>query len=281
MRPDFQEACTGGGGGDMVRRVIALLLLCGAATASAVSLKDLVARISASVIPASVLGGAVDLDGSTEYFSEGNSSLLNGATSMSLVVWCTYRPNMPDYAGLLVATGVKRNSLQARLNSDYQFTFYANSACATTPIGSAKQSTWTNWFLVVGVYQMSNSIAIYQNTSMYERTTNLPPISDSGIFRVGYDDYSTVRRWRGLVDDTAIYRNRALTSNEVVELYNGGIGKPVTSLSTGTNGLIRYWKFDDGLSNSSATQALDIVSGTYIRGTGIGSGDWTNGIVPQ
>jgi len=116
---------------------------------------------------------------------------------------------------------------------------------------------------------------------MYERTTNLPPISDSGIFRVGYDDYATTRRWRGLVDDIAIYRNRALTSNEVVELYNGGIGKPVTSLSTGTNGLIRYWKFDDGLSNSSATQALDIVSGTYIRGTGIGSGDWTNGIVPQ
>jgi hypothetical protein len=89
-----------------------------------------------------------------------------------------------------------------------------------------------------------------------------------------------VEDFDGLLDDVSIW-SRGWTSNDVIEIYNGGAAKKANALSTGTNGLIRYWPFDDGLSNSSATQALDTVSGTYAIGTAIGSGDWTNGIVPQ
>jgi hypothetical protein len=101
------------------------------------------------------------------------------------------------------------------------------------------------------------------------------------VFRVGYDDANAANKFNGAIDDVALFRNRILDVAEIAELYNSGAGKPVTSLSTGTNSLVRYWKLDDGLSNSSATQALDTVSGTYAVGTAIGAGDWTNGIVPQ
>jgi hypothetical protein len=98
--------------------------------------------------------------------------------------------------------------------------------------------------------------------------------------RIGWDELNVAYRWGGLVDDVGVY-TRAWTSNEVSEAYAAGLGKPLTSMSAGTNGLVGYVKLDDGLASSSATQAVDTVRGVYWIGTAIGSGDWTNGIVPQ
>lgn len=98
-----------------------------------------------------------------------------------------------------------------------------------------------------------------------------------GVFRIGFESSTASRKFTGLIDEASIW-TRALSSNEVAELYNNGLGKRTEQLSTGTNGLIRLWHLDESGSDSNA---YDSASGTYATGTAIGTGDWVPGKVPQ
>ncbi len=261
--------------------VIVATFLSIVSAARAVSLKDLVARISAESMPAaSVIGGAVDLDGS-EYLSDGVSGYLSGATSVTIAVWV--KPAIRrSYMTFISSRGASFSSLNT---ADSTNTWHARFYAATTSFATSGAAVIAlgEWSYVVGTWARSNAPTIYLNAVGYNNgTVKNTAFGHDDFYRIGTDDFSTANRTTiGVIDDISVWRNRALSDAEIVELYNGGVGKPVTSLSTGTNGLVRYWKLDDGLSDSSATQALDTVSGTYAIGTAIGSGDWTNGIVPQ
>ena len=265
----------------MVTRLIILSLLC-ASPAWAVSLKDLVARISAESIPAaSVIGGAVDLDGSTEYFTDPSASLFD-VPDLTYLCWFNPRTHV-NYAGL-IANYSGNYSIALQLYNSYGGVYVANYQTAGSgsngTIGITGCYTSNAWNMACVTFTKNGNAVLYVNTTnktLAGMTINCR-VNDN--VRLGYEDYNAARKFNGLLDECSIW-TRALSSNEVMELYNGGLGKPATSLSTGTNGLLRYWKLDDGLSNSSATNAYDSASGTYATGTAIGSGDWTNGIVPQ
>ena len=268
----------------MVKRLI-VILLCTASLAYAVSLKDLVARISADVVPAaSAIGGAVDLDGSTEYFADNSTTLLNSATSFSFSVWVYSRSIAPEYQPIFANNGTYRIVLSTSgryglpRNRYYVTTFFAG-----VTYGVVTPNYTTNKWQHLCATQSPTTWDIWlDGVSLGAASRSMGTVRQDSVFRLGGDPFSAVYKFNGMIDDAGIYINRVLTSNEVAEIYGAGTSpKKLTSLSTGTNGLVRYWKLDDGISNSSATQALDTVSGTYATGTAIGSGDWTNGIVPQ
>ena len=73
----------------------------------------------------------------------------------------------------------------------------------------------------------------------------------------------------GKIDDVRVY-NRALTSKEVLTLYNSTLR--ATIKTPDNKGLIGYWKLDDG-AGSYANDA----SGNGNKGTLVGSPTWVNG----
>jgi hypothetical protein len=263
----------------VVRRLIVILALC-ACTASAVSLRDLVARISAAGVAGwtpGPIGGAVDLDGSTEYLSDTDSVLLTNSPAFTMACWVNIA-TCTAYGGILYSRATKVVGLALGAANAPEIQFYTYTATENMVVFPGSNSVATGvWTHVVGVCSTGDVLRLYLNNILYTnaaKITKLPAQSD--VFRIGFDDFNSARKLRGKIDDVAIW-TRALSPGEVTDLYNNGIGKPATAVST--NGLVRYAKLDDGLTDAAATNAYD-QSGVYWTGTGIGSGDWTNGIVP-
>ena len=278
----------------MKRLLIVLLMVAALPAIGHGPMADWWARISTAAVSGwtpGPIGGAVDLDGSAEYFSDSSSTLLNGATQYVIMAWVKAKAASPNWDGIvysLTADGLFQFGLATAGTGGepvnrYLYVLKEGGSEGGSVAGTANQyaSSLTNWSLLTLQAKVGVAVTSYFNTTSVGTRNIASGISQDRSIKIGEWQYSADRKWNGYIDDVAIFKNRTLSSNEVAELYNNGIGKPVTSLSTGTNGLVRYWKLDDGLSNSSATQALDSVSGTYAPGTSIGSGDWTTGIVPQ
>jgi hypothetical protein len=262
--------------------VLALASVCGA-----VGLRDVIARRSAAVAAAAAaLGGAVDLDGTSEYLSDTSSTLLNTSTQATICAWVKNNGSTNRSRGIIFsrdASAYLGLSLTASGTNRFACVVLATGGLNAT-FSSQNSASPGEWKFVCGVWSSVPPALLYVNGAI---DTNAITFSATGtilqtdVLRIGYDDLTPTNLFPGVIDDVSVYKNRALTSAEIAELYNSGVGKPATSLSTGTNGLVRYWKLDDGLSNSASTNAYDSASGTYATGTGIGSGDWTDGIVPQ
>jgi hypothetical protein len=277
-------------GGIAVIRLAVILTILTALTAGAWT-QEMLMRKAYGVRGASgalVIGNAVDLDGSTEYLSDSSTTLLNGATSCTFSIWCNpaVMPNDADqrgimgsyYAGAAVQTGIRfyGNRGSAPINV---FSF----GIATSPnysfVAGANNSVSTGvWHHVVGTWAMAGSIVLYVNSSALSNPSSSNSASQNSTTKIGWENISPAFRFNGLIDEAAIFKNRVLTASEVAELYNGGVGKPVQNLSTGTNGLVRLWHLDE---SGSATNAYDSASGTYAIGSYIGTGDWVPGKVPQ
>lgn len=268
----------------MVRRGIAIAaVLALASVASGVGLRDLIARRSAAA-----LGGAVDLDGSTEYFSDGTAALMNNATAATWVAWIKLTAGTTNQTrGVIVSrdgsflSGLAITSLGTNMGA---MTAYDGGGSPFAAYTTNNVLTPGVWHHLAGVFQKGVPLKVFLNGVNATRTTVGTPANNLNIvdvFRIGYDDGNAANKFAGAIDDVALFQNRILNVAEIAEIYNSGAGKSITDLSTGTNGLVRYWKLNDGLTNSTAANAYDSASGTYATGTGIGSGDWTNGIVPQ
>ena len=86
------------------------------------------------------------------------------------------------------------------------------------------------------------------------------------------------RYFAGIVDEVAVWRDRWLTTNEVAELWNNGVGKPANRLSTGLSGLY----FNCHLDQTAGANTTNSAGGTSsVIGTSIVNSDWVRGIVPR
>jgi hypothetical protein len=271
----------------MRKTLIAALVMAAATVCHGMTYKDMLAAFWAkSGSPAApVLGGAVDLDGG-EYFSDSSSTLLNGATNFSFTAWVMNGNANPAYDGIICSRS-SGNQITGLVtsgsfnNPPNRFLFFINNAVNVFSSVTSYTNMLSRFGFVVAVYDGSK-LKMFCDLSYTETSSAGLTNFQNDVFRIGFDDFASDRKFIGLIDDVSIW-NRALTSNEVVELYNGGVGKPIASMSTGTNGLVRYWKLDDNFAYPAAalTQAVDSVSGTFAAGTGINSNDFVTGIVPQ
>ena len=228
--------------------------------------------------------GAVDLNGSDEYFTESlsASNVMFGATSLTYSVWAFAKASGANDGLICLRPNITGSGLNGIANgntdnSQNLIYFHNGGAYAS----SANNFTTGAWHHVVVTWVISNAASMYiDGIPSTVGATSPKTAVGQGVATLGADRAAAGRVFYGVLDDVAIFKDRALASNEVAEIYNSGVGKPVTSLSTGTNGLVRYWKLDDGLTDPNASNALDSVSGGYATGTSVGLGDWTNGIIP-
>ena len=266
----------------MVRRLIVLSLLC-VSTAYAVSLKDLVARLSENVSAPIMYGTSVNLDGSNEWMDQRALYLLDGASSYSISAWVYSMGLNTNYPGIYTARGTLLNGLS--------ITPQTNGACPVFYAGGRNSYSTTalptnTWVHLVGIAVMSNAPKLYVNGVIADIVgTNIQTsFFNDGYWTIGSESRNnyTDREFKGLIDECVLWKNRVLTTNEIAELATGvkvETNKNFSSTGVSMNtGLLRLNHLDGTGSDSNI---VDSKSGTLWTGHQIGSGDWTNGIVPQ
>ncbi len=166
---------------------------------------------------------AYSFDGINDYISTDRS----GYTTFSISLWCKLpSPAMP--VNPLVDGFESYYDIYFTQSKLYYATFtslnqYTNIDCIVTPsIGQ--------WQHLVFVYS-NNSISVYSNSSL-AGTYNVQPLSGTaGNHNFGASLTGTDQYLNGCLDDIGIW-NRALTQQEITNLYNGCASSTITSQPT-------------------------------------------------
>jgi hypothetical protein len=125
------------------------------------------------------------------------------------------------------------------------------------------------WYHLSLVYSSNYIITAYIDGQLIESysfdgsglTANIP-------FRFGagtnFDGVSTRYNWNGYIDDIAIY-NRALTEQEIQNLYTGTTPPPCVSLPSNLQqGLVGYWPFCGNANDESGNGNDGVVNGATL-----------------
>ncbi|MFA6554526.1 MAG: LamG domain-containing protein [Candidatus Paceibacterota bacterium] len=145
------------------------------------------------------------------------------------------------------------------------------------------------WYHAVGVFDGSNQ-SLYVN-GISAGTVSLKNLNSFSSLNIGRSSSASFRYFPGSIDDVRIY-NRALSAQEVFQLYSIGAGTKMssspstaTSTQTGTdnslmNGLSAYWTFDgkdvvnggmrDKSGNNYVGTFLSISTSTFYKAGKIG-----------
>ena len=134
-------------------------------------------------------------------------------------------------------------------------TFVDLSQNPSVNITSITQLQDNQWYHAV-ITRASGDVKIYINSNLETTSTDASPMDFTrGGFVIGggnWDGFNS--QFNGLLDEIGIW-NRAISQQEITELYSGGSGKtyPFTSVSNSLLADINaYWKFDnDGAGNVS------------------------------
>ena len=196
-----------------------------------------------TILGQSGFGNAGSFNGSSGYIELGNPSLFNSNfTELTVSAW--FKSNIwsneypsPDYSMDVLVS--KWDRLTVIPNKDVGFRlerWYGGSSFglaissgvdtgnvnATVPIGNVSTDIWHH---AVGTFKGGNFIRLYLDNNKTEQTTGIYPQVTAatnqnlriGVMSHGYGFFN------GLIDDVRIY-NRALSSQEVTNLYNSGNG---------------------------------------------------------
>jgi hypothetical protein len=234
------------------------------------------------------VGQALSFDGTDDYIDAGNNSSVRPSFPFSVSSWmklsslASSTPILTSsdvassgiYSGftLLVATD---GSIEARVGNDGGCVSWARKSFTT----SSGVITTGAWYHVSAVFTDINTFAIYVNG--VNQTGTLAGESDTIAYAAGnklrigvmYDTCSSVSRYaNGVIDEPRIY-NRALSADEVKNLYDLGTPQTVNASqnSSMTSGLVGEWSFNGA--DISGTTAYDR-SGSGNNGT------LTNGPTP-
>lgn len=209
---------------------------------------------------------ALTFDGSNDYIDAGNDSSLQ-LTSGTLSAWIKTSNAGAGYRGIFA-----KQSAFGMFLKDNVFIMYDWSGAGDRSTGISLNDN--AWHHVVCSFQsgVSNGTKCYVDGSNV-MTTTITVSSQSIALQIGWAN-SVGQYFAGSIDDVRIY-NRALSASEVLALYKttGNITKQASE-----NGLVGYWKFDEG-----ATNKADDSSGNGNRGTLTSMADpatavsgWTN-----
>jgi len=100
------------------------------------------------------------------------------------------------------------------------------------------------WSHVVVVYDRANKKARYYIDGVRDSEKNIPAGFNGDLDMVGFN-FIIGGQWNpfeGMLDDLRVYK-RALDDTDVASLYGNGAGDPLGSVG---NGLVGWWKFDEG-----------------------------------
>ncbi|KYK27216.1 hypothetical protein AYK26_04095 [Euryarchaeota archaeon SM23-78] len=164
----------------------------------------------------SILGNALEFDGANDYVDCGNNDLLN-VDYVTVSMW--FKANsFQDNAGL-IAKGDNNNR-------QYWIWTYQNSLSTEIDEGGFTNYLYSlqagTWYHLAITYDGSNIITYINGTEVNNIAQNTGVIlTDDDPLLIG--NIPGFQYFNGIIDEVRIY-NRALTPEEILELYNQGIG---------------------------------------------------------
>ena len=197
---------------------------------------------------------------------------LNGAGDFSILVW-TKQSSKKGKSLLSAARAGEKNELIFWFTSDVKFAGHLDGVAKSVAIPSIADDVWHHlvWrrvgtescFFTDGIKRGCNEVT---DKVLEIESLILAQEQDSvgGKFDSGQD-------WEGLVDEMLIFKNQALSDNDIVSIYNNqksGKSWNGAARSCETRSMDGYsdWHFDEASWNGTADEVKDSHGGNHGRG---------------
>lgn len=224
-------------------------------------------------------GEALHFDGADDYVMCGNFL----PTSYTKEAWI-----------YIESLGLQNNIISGGI-SDGQHAFWVPST-NSSKLSAGHNGSWydvqdsepllaNTWYHVAVTYDATTStMKLYKNGNLISTNTNVPPVSDGTMVRLGsFDNGANV--FNGKMDEVRIW-DRVLSACEIQ--YNKD-----TELANGQSGLVAYYKCNQGVANQDNGGEIDLIDATtngfdgaiinfQLNGTTsnfVASGSAANGVV--
>ncbi|MGE0077819.1 MAG: LamG-like jellyroll fold domain-containing protein [Bacteroidales bacterium] len=181
---------------------------------------------------------AIDLDGSNDYINC-SSSFDFAKKSFSFDFWAKRGSSGTDDYVIAYGTGSSHKGLQIGFRSNNVFTFsFWNDDHNTT--NTYTDNKWHHWACTYDA--STNNLRIYCDGINKVNTTTSDDFNYSGTnpLTIGSSTFQTGKQFDGQIDEVRVW-NKVLTQNEIRSHYG--------SLNGNEEGLIAYWRMDEGNDN--------------------------------
>ncbi len=164
-------------------------------------------------------GVGLNFDGVNDYVDCGNNASLNITTTITISAWINHNVAIDITSTILAKDGVLDNTrafqMVKYLNGKIRFILW-DSVGGAHALYSDNNSLSNIWYHVVGTYDGVTQ-KLYVNSILQSTSNTMTGIKSVITTHVIIGMFST-NYAKGAIDDVRIY-NRALSANEVMELY--------------------------------------------------------------
>lgn len=214
-----------------------------------------------------VANKAYSFDGIDDYIAIANSSGLTFNSGVTFSAWINASTlKMASIVDKVPVCSTGNNS-GFRINVRDNGEVHTGIGCYGVGIGSVAPNAYANntWRLVTGTWGPDGIAKIYIDGQLIQSIqSNYFSISNSDIVEIGKGNYSSLyEQFEGKIDDIGIW-NRALTQQEITNLYTSST--PISCLPdyVPTNGLVGYWPFCGNANDESGNGNNGTVNGATL-----------------
>jgi uncharacterized protein (TIGR02145 family) len=195
-------------------------------------------------------GKAYNFNGSSNYI---NTGLHTGITNtISLCAWVK-TTSSPDHAGIVVSRSTLSNASGLFYSPDRNPYPFMDINPGYRVQNQSNIINDDKWHFIIGTYD-GTLMKLYNDGILIATTSINTNLNIQGDFIIGLDNIPGFSRYfNGSIDDIRIY-NRALSSDEVAELYNSE--KPTLK-----SGLVAYYPFNGNANDESGNKNNGTVNG--------------------
>jgi hypothetical protein len=184
--------------------------------------------------------GAMSFDGTNSYVDFASNTIISGTSSTTLSAWIN--PSIINATNVgLVSARDSVNGMEFRIENDEIACWVGNGTTGVTASTTDFNLEVDTWHNILCSYDGAN-IKIYKNgvvSAITASTSGTIGTTTSGL-TIGSDNDQAAGKFNGSISDVRIY-NRALTADEVTQLYNEGGKTTVTQKPSLERGLVGHW----------------------------------------
>src|SRR3989344_4023290 len=186
---------------------------------------SLVGNVDCSV--AGKFGQGCRFDGEGDYVNFGDVTFLDNIQAFTVSFWMKTSSTEVSSSQMPVSkSGSSDQTFQFQMSTIEQLLFGVRNSSGSSVTTLVLGLTNTEWQHIVGVYNGTN-ILLYANAALGAQNNLTGPTKDS-IYALSIGSRGLVSRfWNGSIDEVAIF-NRALSAEEIQELYNAAPSQACT-----------------------------------------------------